>query len=73
MFFSYIALYKHMNPLGMASLEPRGLISRTYVGATKHNYTLNIYAVGLKVSEKIFLKFFLYKSMGANAPGAWLV
>ena len=26
-FFSYIALYKHMTPWGVASLEPRGFIS----------------------------------------------
>ena len=32
MFFSYVALYKHMTPWGVASLEPRGLISRIYVG-----------------------------------------
>ena len=32
MFFSYIALYKHMIPWGVASLEPRGFIGRIYVG-----------------------------------------
>ena len=31
-FFSYIVLYKHMTPLGMASLEPKGLIGRIYGG-----------------------------------------
>ena len=31
-FFSYIALYKHMTPWGMAGLEPRGLIGKIYVG-----------------------------------------
>ena len=31
-FLAYVALYKHMTPWGMASLEPRGLISRIYVG-----------------------------------------
>ena len=32
MLFSYIALYKHMTPWGVANLEPKGLISRMYVG-----------------------------------------
>ena len=32
MFFSYIALYKHMTPWGEASLEPSGLVSKIYVG-----------------------------------------
>ena len=27
-----IALYKHMTPWGVASLEPRGLIGRIYIG-----------------------------------------
>ena len=31
-FFSYIALYIHMTPCGVASLEPRGLTGRIYVG-----------------------------------------
>ena len=35
MFFSYIALYIHMTPWGLASLEPRGLIGRIYVGNYK--------------------------------------
>ena len=28
----YLALYKHMTPWGVASLEPRDLISRIYKG-----------------------------------------
>ena len=31
-FFSYIVLYKQMIPLGMASLGPKDLIGRIYVG-----------------------------------------
>ena len=39
-----IALYKHMTPLDVASLDPRGLIGRIYVEdlTTKHCYILNI-------------------------------
>ena len=32
MFFSCIALYKHITPLGVASLEPKGLVSWIHVG-----------------------------------------
>ena len=32
MFFSYIALDKQMTPWGVDSLDPRGLISRIFVG-----------------------------------------
>ena len=39
---SKIVLYKQMTPWGMASLGPRGLIGRIYVGDTKHSYILNI-------------------------------
>ena len=30
--FCYIALYKHMTPWVVTSLEPRGFVSRIYVG-----------------------------------------
>ena len=49
----------------MASLDSRGMIGRIYVGGTKHCYILNIYTVGLVVSEKrIFKSFPHYKFMG---------
>ena len=50
----------------MASLEPRGLIGRIYVG---DHYTLlqtQYISVSLMVSEKVF--FFRYMSMKANDP-----
>ena len=31
-FFSYIALYKQITPWGVASLDPRGLTGKVYVG-----------------------------------------
>ena len=31
-FFSYTSLYKYMTPWGVASLDPRGLLGRIYVG-----------------------------------------
>ena len=57
---SYIVLYKYMTPWGLASLEPRGLISRIMLRTTKHCYTLNIQAVGLNVSEKKIFKVFFF-------------
>ena len=65
MFFSYIALYKHMTPLGVASLESSGLISRIYVG---DHYTL-LYTKYISCGpqcfrEEDFLTIFHYKSMG---------
>ena len=39
---------------------------------TKHCYILNIQALGLVVSEKIFSYFSHYKpTLDNNAPGAW--
>ena len=48
--------------LDVVSLGPRGLIG----GATKHYYMLNIYAVGLIVSENNIFEVISirYKSMG---------
>ena len=71
MFFSYIALYKHMTPLGVASLESRGLISRIYVG---DHYTL-LYTKYISCGpqcfrEEDFLSFSHYKSMGGGC--GWL-
>ena len=53
----------------MDILDPRGLIGRIYVRTTKHCYIQNKEAVGLLVSEKIFLSFSHYKSMGARSCG----
>ena len=69
MFFSFIALYKHMTPWGVASLEPRGLISRIYV---EGHYTL-LYKKYISCGpqgfrEEDLLSFFHNKSMGANDP-----
>ena len=49
---SYIALYIHMTPWGVASLKPMGYIDRIYVG---DHYTLlhtQYKSFGLMVSEK---------------------
>ena len=59
MFFSYIALYKHMTPRCVASLEPRGLISRTYV----RDYQTLLYTKYISCGpqgfrEEDFFKFF---------------
>ena len=48
------------DPRGVANLDPSGLTGRIYVGTTKHCYILNIYAVGLMISEKIFNIFFYF-------------
>ena len=56
-------------PWGVASLEPRGLIGRIYVG---DHYTLlhtQYISGGLYgFREEDFLSFLHYKSMGANDP-----
>ena len=70
MFFSYIALYKDMTPRGVARLEPRGLVSRIYVGDhLTLLYTKYISCGPSRFQRKIFLKkIFHYKSMGDNDP-----
>ena len=66
---SYIALYIHMTPWGVASLEPRDLIGRIHVG---DHYTLlhtqYISSGPHSVREEDFLSFSHYKPMGANDP-----
>ena len=44
-------------PWGWASLDPRGLIGRIYVEDHYTWYILNIYAVGLMVSERNWLSY----------------
>ena len=61
--FPIISLWQIMTPIGMANLEPRGMVGRIYIGA-KHCFTQNIKALGLMVSEKIFM-FSFRKSIGA--------
>ena len=59
MFFSYIALYKHMIPWDVASLEPRGLVSRIYVGDHLTLLYTKYISCGPKgFKEDDFLKFF---------------
>ena len=57
------------DPWGMANLDPRGLISRIYVG---DHYTLlqtkYISCGPHGFREEDFLSFSHYKSMGANDP-----
>ena len=57
-----------MTPRGLASLDPRGLIGRIYIGDLY--YILNIYIScgphGFR--EEDFLSFSRYKSMGVNDP-----
>ena len=66
---SYIALYIHMTPCGVASLEPRGLIGRIYVGdhyTLLHTPYISCGPNGFR--EEDYLSFLHYKSMGANDP-----
>ena len=42
------------DPWGVAILDPGGLIGRFYVGATNHDYILNLLALSLILLEKIF-------------------
>ena len=60
-FFLSFSHYMSMganDPRDVASLGPRGLNGRIYVGDHKHCYILNMKAVGLMVSGKIFKVFF---------------
>ena len=57
------------DPRGMASLGPRGVFGRIYVG--DHQTLLHTKYVGLWASwfqRRRLFKFFHYKSMGANDP-----
>ena len=64
--------YKSMganDPWGMASLDPRGLTGRIYVGdhyTLLHTKYLSCGPHGFR--EEDFVIFFHYKSMGANDP-----
>ena len=60
-----------MIPWDVASLEPRGLVSRIYVG--DHLTLLYIKYIscgpkGFKEDDFLSFFFFYYKSMGANNP-----
>ena len=58
-----------MTPWGVASLEPRGLIGRIYVGDQNillHTQYIICWPHGFR--EEDFLRFSHYKSMGANDP-----
>ena len=62
------------DPRGVASLDPRGLIGRMYVGnhlTLLHTKYISSGSHGFREEE--FLSFSLYKSMGANDPQAWPV
>ena len=56
----------------VASLDPRGLIGRIYVGdhyTLLHTKYISCGPHGFR--EEDFLSFSHYRSMGANDPGAW--
>ena len=65
--------YKSMgdnDPRGVASLDPRGLIGRIYVGdhrTSLHTKYISPGPHGVR-EEDFFLSFSYYKSMGANGP-----
>ena len=54
-----------MTPLGVASLEPRGLISRIYVGDHKTLLHTKYISCGPHDFREDFLSFSQYKPMGA--------
>ena len=69
MFFSYIALYKHMTPGVWPIWTPRGLSGRIYVGdyyTLLHTKYISSGPHGFR--EEDFLSFPHYKSIGANDP-----
>ena len=69
MYFSYLALYKHMAPLGCGQIGPRGLIGRIYVGDNlTFLHTKYISSAPHGFREEDFLSFSHYKSKGANDP-----
>ena len=73
-FFSYIALYIHMTPWDVASLEPRGLIGRIYI---RDHYTLlhtkYIICGPHGFREEYSLSFHIISLWELMIPGAWPV
>ena len=68
----YKALYKHMTPLGVDNLDPRGLIGRIYVGDHKtvlHTKYIRCAPHGFR-KEDCFPIIFLWELM---TPEAWPV
>ena len=62
------------DPWGVASLGPRGLIGRTYVGNRQtllHTKYVSCGPHGFR--EEDFLSFCHYKSMELMTPGVWPV
>ena len=59
------------NPVCVASLDPRGMILRIYVGYHQIWLHTNIQALGLVVSEKniFYVVFFNYKPMATVSLG----
>ena len=71
MFFSYIDLYKHKTPRSVASLEPRGLVSRIYVGDhLTLLYTKYISCEPQGFREEDFLSFFPLRLWELMTTGA---
>ena len=61
-----------INPRGMAKLDARAMIGTNFImGTTKNCYIQNIVALGLVVSEKIFLVFPTVSLWKLSTPGAW--
>ena len=56
------------DPRGMASLDPRGLIGRIYVGDHQTLLHTKYISCGPHDVREDFLSFSHYKSMGANDP-----
>ena len=57
------------DPRGMANLDPRGMVGRIYIGDHQtllHTKYMSCGPHGFR--EEDFLRFFHYKSMGANDP-----
>ena len=72
-FFHYKSMGNN-DPQGVASLDPRGLIGRIYVGdhyTLLHTTYISSESHGFRGEQ--FLSFSNYKSMGANDPRAWPV
>ena len=69
MFSHYKPMADNDAPVAWPIWTPGSRFAGIIKGLPKHCFTQNIKALGLMVSEKIFLKIFsYYKSMEANGP-----
>ena len=69
----FFICFSHDTPRAWSFLTPGARLAAFIMRTTIPCYTQNMKALGLAVSEKIFLCFPHCKSMGANDPRGWTI